>query len=110
MDRIWLNEWRVMPAIEKMAVQVRKKRRKVYMHNNQGSYNGCSSHDTTLSSHSCCHKAKIHILEEVSNDPSSHEVEHYCGLDDNNEEKAFGFSADGMSPCILASFSTNSSK
>lgn len=94
----------------KMAVQARKKRRKVYMHNNQGSYNGCSSHDTTLSSHSCCHEAKIHILEEVSNDPSSYEVKHYHGLDDNNEEKAFGFSGDGITPCIRASFSTNSSK
>lgn len=94
----------------KMAVQVRNKRRKAYMHNNQRSYNGCNTHDMTLSSHSCCHEAKIHTLEEVSNDPSSYEVEQYRGLDDNNEEKAFDFSGDGMSPRILASFSTNSSK
>lgn len=79
------------------------------MHNNQGSYNGCSSHDTTLSSHSCCHEAKIHTLEEVSNNQPSCEVEYYHGLDDNIEEKAFGYSGDGMSP-FTASFSTNGTK
>lgn len=62
--------------------------------------------DTALRSHSCCHEAKIHTLEEVSNDPPSCEVEYYHGLDDNIEEKAFGFSGDGMGPGTLASFST----
>lgn len=33
-------------------------------------------------------------------------MEYYHGLDDNIEEKAFGFSGDGMGPGTLASFST----
>lgn len=99
MDRIWLNEWRMMPVIVKWRCRwERREGRPICI---------TTREVTMVATAMTWHWVAIVAAMRPR---FIHEVEHYRGLDDNNEEKAFDFSGDGMSPRILASYSTNSSK